>query len=642
MKLKQQLLYLVTGGCVAVGAIVSAYSGLVLKNTLLERELASQKQSVQLLSEVLNQSGLKEETRENSPEKLTAFYNGLRREAYDSLADLKKLQINSVDFLGLGYFAKGSDSSMVMTSMTVFPKGGDCQALYKIPPKMQENLQNEVQQSFGDFSRFVCYSFENQNFLGYLLPLNLDDKAWLYLKKVNALPVADPKAPAFTPETFVKDLNLNPTALCSGYASCYISDTRGKILFASKDPEDAALADGALVSDVKTGKFTAREHHGGQDRLVTAAFNEQTGLLVSAESPRSSVIMPAVIAAFVSGILTILLVILLIYQIQKGFKSEESRVSAAIDGVKRLAGDDLRDPEKLASLTENLITNESHSFTDLHNAVGHLGKSLGEHLASSLDETAKQNYVEAKQKTLCNVHQKLLPMAENLPSSRFVDIASSLLPASVCGGDFYDIFRVDRDNIAFVVGQASEKGAVAVKGMAEILVLMRRLIADETMTPGRAMNAVNRNICSRNPDKVTFSVFAMILSEFTGNFICADAGFPVPLLTHLHKAHELTIGQGVEVGRDEATVYTDFKDKLDFGDCLCFVSDGVHNAKNAEGESYGRKRVISALEPNCSTTAADLLIALLRDLKTFTKDVTAMSDMTAVTIRKNDSAKNVV
>ena len=54
-----------------------------------------------------------------------------------------------------------------------------------------------------------------------------------------------------------------------------------------------------------------------------------------------------------------------------------------------------------------------------------------------------------------------MPDGTDMPNSKFLDIASFIIPSKLEPSDFYDVFRVDKDNIGIVFGSCNQPGLVA-------------------------------------------------------------------------------------------------------------------------------------------------------------------------------------
>ena len=79
----------------------------------------------------------------------------------------------------------------------------------------------------------------------------------------------------------------------------------------------------------------------------------------------------------------------------------------------------------------------------------------------------------------------------------------------------------------------------------------------------------------------------------------ANCGCPYPLRFHAGEVSELRI-EGYPLGVRPDTTYTTIKAKLQEGDYLVFVSDGIPEAVNADREMLGDDRIQATICQGCT------------------------------------------
>jgi sigma-B regulation protein RsbU (phosphoserine phosphatase) len=80
-------------------------------------------------------------------------------------------------------------------------------------------------------------------------------------------------------------------------------------------------------------------------------------------------------------------------------------------------------------------------------------------------------------------------------------------------------------------------------------------------------------------------------------------------------------------------VYPEQTVSLNPGDQVVFFTDGVIEAVNADGEVFGSDRIDAALCDDLPT-AADLVLAILRELSDFTPGAPIADDRTLVVVKR--------
>lgn len=649
---------MIVGGCVGFGVILGTYSSTVLKDRLIEQEYTYQKDITALIGEVLKKNN------QISTEKAESSAVSVKTADYSvSVADyLAKYRHNALysfngddglddamSILGVDYFLESKNQEHLFYTNESLPKSISCAPSLGLSEKELREGLNYIRKHVGDANKFKCFDFSGNILLGYVLPQFNKDKKYIFLSKITSKPVLideNKSDKTEVHETVVQTndyaVSINPSMFTEdGRSDVVAFDDNGIVLFSSIDNFDANIIPKTVLDNAKNvgSAQTFVIEKNTKDDLVTVSYTKDVGYAV-AMANRGNVIRPAVIFTAIIAGLTFAILLMFIYVLHNVFHETKVRLSKVTDCLKQLSNNDLRDPESLSKITDSLLTKENNEYTQLYNTVGNLGKLLGEGVTSLIEATAKNNFNDAVVSTIRGMHQQVLPSAEDLPSSRFLDIATYLIPSrNTSCSDFYDVFRIDKDNIGIIIGQTSRKGNQSLRFMSETMVLCRKMLHHDSKRPSEALNYINENILVKNPDKVNVSLFVAILSEFTGNFIAANAGFQKPVIVHLHKAGEVDIETGPLLGEDSNYQYSDMKSKLDFGDMIVLISNGIKDAVNVKNEAFGMDRIKSMSEQHVDGSAADMLIKLNREVRTFAKDTALNNDMSAICIKKSGSTK---
>ena len=657
MSIKSKVLCMIVGGSVGLGVILGAYSSTVLKDSLIEQEYTYQKDITALIGEVFKKNtGLNSERKEPVPVVVkTADYSlsisdYLARYRHDAFYSVKEENIHdeALSILGIDYFIESKNRDHLFYTNDALPKTVSCAPSLGLSEKEFREGLDYIRKHVGDANKFKCFDFSGNILLGYILPKFEKERTYLFLSKITAKPVlidANKTAGNDPAETLVQTndlpLFINPSMFTEdGRSDVVAFDENQNLIFSSIDHFDPNFIPKTVLDSAKDlgiARSLTMERN-NRDTLVTVTYTK--GVYAVAMANRGVVIRPALVFTFIISGLTVALLLSLVYIIQSMFNESKSKISKIVDSVKKLADNNLREPGKISLLTEGLLVKEENEFSPLFNAVGNLGKSLGEHITSLIENTAKDKFNDAVVSTIRGMHQQILPSAEDLPSSRFLDIATYLIPSrNTSCSDFYDIFRIDKDNIGIIIGQTSRKGNQALRFMAETMILCRKMLHHDSKRPSETLNYINENILVKNPDKVNVSLFVAILSEFTGNFIAADAGFQKPIIVHHHKADEVDIEVGPVLGEHSSYQYIDIKSKLDFGDMIVLVSNGIKDATDNKNESFGIERIKTMTEQHSDGSAADMLIKLNREVRTFANELALNNDMSAICIKKSGSTQ---
>ena len=212
------------------------------------------------------------------------------------------------------------------------------------------------------------------------------------------------------------------------------------------------------------------------------------------------------------------------------------------------------------------------------------------------EQSRKQNLLDEEFRNAQELQQVLVP--EELPAVPGYRLSSAYRPAQVVGGDFFQILPVEGGTLA-VVGDVSGKGLKAAMTVALIVGALRTL-AETTGDPAKLLEGLNRRLHGRL--KGGFATCLAVRVEAHGECVAASAGHLAPLLN----GEEVTLPGALPLGMVAAADYATTRIRMRAGDRLTLYTDGLPEARNAEGELFGfeRVRALVAAEPDAETVAA--------------------------------------
>jgi hypothetical protein len=184
------------------------------------------------------------------------------------------------------------------------------------------------------------------------------------------------------------------------------------------------------------------------------------------------------------------------------------------------------------------------------------------------------------------VQQVIIP--EAIPSVPGFVIESAYKPAGEVGGDFFQIVPTPTGGVLMVIGDVSGKGAPAAMTVS-LLVGTFRTLAHYTQSPSEILRAMNQRMLGRSGGG--FTTCLVLRAEPDGTMTAANAGHLVPYID----GGEFQLENGIPLGLSASSVYVETTVSLSPGARLTLVTDGVAEARNAQGELFGfdRTRVIS-------------------------------------------------
>ena len=173
--------------------------------------------------------------------------------------------------------------------------------------------------------------------------------------------------------------------------------------------------------------------------------------------------------------------------------------------------------------------------------------------------------------------------------------AAKTAPGRVVAGDLFDIFPVDDGQVAICFGDVSGQGIRAAIHMSAVMAHLHAAMP-RYRNAAEAVSDLNRYIAERSPDDIFVSLWVGLYDTNDRSLRYVDAGHGHWFIRR--RGGEPTLGprpDGLLVGIDPNYAYELAELSLAEGDRVVFVSDGVSECPNAEGEQFGNQRAAAAL-----------------------------------------------
>jgi serine phosphatase RsbU (regulator of sigma subunit) len=213
------------------------------------------------------------------------------------------------------------------------------------------------------------------------------------------------------------------------------------------------------------------------------------------------------------------------------------------------------------------------------------------------------------------------------------ELVSRCEPATEVGGDFYDLFNVDRAEIGsecwgIVLGDVAGKGIPAALLMAVTTTLIRAQ-ARATPSPAAALAAASAELYPRmRPPDGAAPFFATavcsMLDTVRREILLASAGQTPPIYWPVGGKPRYVRLKGLPLGARPTAHYEETKVSLSPGDRLLFCSDGFVEARDGGGAMVGYAGLLDRLAAVGERRGPELLTAL------FDAETPAEDDRTAV------------
>lgn|SRR5574344_1342680 len=216
-----------------------------------------------------------------------------------------------------------------------------------------------------------------------------------------------------------------------------------------------------------------------------------------------------------------------------------------------------------------------------------------------------------------------------------IDIFASMHPAKDVGGDFYDFFRIDDDNIGFVIADVSGKGIPAALFMAVSRTLIRAT-GLRGVSSNECLTYSNKLLCNESIDCMFVTVFYGIYNIRTGVIDYTNAGHNPPyILRHDNKVEKLNIAKkNIVIGIMDKFNFESGTLTLEPGDSIILYTDGVTEAFNEQKEQFTEDNLEKTLESVPGAGSQEINEAIMEDVKDFAGNEPQSDDITVLTLKR--------
>jgi sigma-B regulation protein RsbU (phosphoserine phosphatase) len=228
----------------------------------------------------------------------------------------------------------------------------------------------------------------------------------------------------------------------------------------------------------------------------------------------------------------------------------------------------------------------------------------------------------------------MLPLQRPLfPDRNDIDICGTMEPADDIGGDLFDAFFVDPQQLFFCIGDVSGHGIAAALFMSRTIGLLHTL-ATNTRHPGELLRLLNERLCVGNDTNIFVTLFCGYLDLPSGRLVYANGGHPPPMLLQDGVARLIEVPDGVLIGALSDMEYAERELDLAPDALLLCSTDGATEAQNAAGEEYSEERCLDFLQRSDTRDLAQLLDALRTSVTDFTGSTSLDDDCTLLALRR--------
>lgn len=219
-----------------------------------------------------------------------------------------------------------------------------------------------------------------------------------------------------------------------------------------------------------------------------------------------------------------------------------------------------------------------------------------------------------------------------------VKLTAHMRPAKEVGGDFYDVFMIDKTHMCFLIADVSGKGVPAAMFMSMAKTHIKNY-ASLGLPLAEVAARANNQLCYKNEAMMFVTAFICVLDLETDQVTFINAGHNLPYLKKADGRFEkIKAKANMVFGMMEDLPYKEQLLDLRKGDCLYLYTDGVTEALSPEQELLGDDRLEEMLNRHLeqSGDVENFVSSMYDEVDDFAAGEMQADDITMVYVSRNE------
>lgn len=300
--------------------------------------------------------------------------------------------------------------------------------------------------------------------------------------------------------------------------------------------------------------------------------------------------------------------------------------------IKRLVRDNLDSINKSlkeiaeGNLEETVNIDNYEEFTMLSNSINETVGTLKGYINAE-SERYKDDLIMAQQIQLSALPNVFPPF----PNIDEIDIYAKYRSAKEVGGDFYDYYFVDDDNLCFLVADVSGKGIPAAMFMMRAKTAIKDF-AVKYKDAAQTLDATNNYLCANNKTEIFVTCWLCFINIRTGHIQFASAGHNPPVLidTKNKTAKFLKSKISLVLGGIEDVKYKNEESEMEVEQKLILYTDGITEAHNFDNKLYGNDKLLEFSRKVSKRDSQTICEELFKSTDSFIGEKEQFDDMTCI------------
>ena len=242
-------------------------------------------------------------------------------------------------------------------------------------------------------------------------------------------------------------------------------------------------------------------------------------------------------------------------------------------------------------------------------------------------------YTQSEMNIARRIQSGLFP-SEAIKTDAF-EIQGFCLPADQVGGDYFDYFFRDEENLDIIMADVSGHSIGPALFMVETRSAIRTQ-ANWSSKPANTLGILN-NLLYQDLDTADYfiTLFYLQYNTLSKKLSFANAGHPPPLLL---KQAELQCteldAEGLILGVRKNICFEEKSMALESGDLILLYTDGLTEAENPAGEFFGLSPVCHILHQHASHSPQVIIEIIINQLKQFCQSESFKDDVTLMIFKR--------
>ena len=213
------------------------------------------------------------------------------------------------------------------------------------------------------------------------------------------------------------------------------------------------------------------------------------------------------------------------------------------------------------------------------------------------------------------------------------DIFGASRPAQTVGGDYYDVFQINKYEHGLCVGDASGKGLPAALFISSVQATLQGQ-ALWSPTVSLCLERANLLITKRIRRGFFVTLFYGVLNTQKNTLTYANAGHNRPLHCSVDgRINQLDLGD-IALGFKPVVHFREAELTINTGDTLLIYSDGITEARNHLGEEFEEDKLRDLLKAHHHESAETIADRILEAIEGFAGKTPQKDDMTVLVVKR--------